>query len=80
MLGDTLMCSYHGWQFAEGGKCVDVPQAQGTQGNARACASQRSCVASFPTTVRHLALQPPIPSNRILTEPVCGCSMHNNAD
>lgn len=54
MLGDTLMCSYHGWQFTEGGKCVDVPQAEGTRGNERACASPRSCVASFPTTVRPL--------------------------
>ena len=44
----TLHCSYHGWRFDAGGRCTHIPQVSG-KAAATACASQNSCVASFPT-------------------------------
>ncbi|KAK9832817.1 hypothetical protein WJX81_004249 [Elliptochloris bilobata] len=46
----TLHCSYHGWRFDASGRCTHIPQVSG-KAAATACASQRSCVASFPTQV-----------------------------
>ena len=48
MEGGTLHCSYHGWRFDAGGRCTHIPQVSG-KAAATACASQNSCVASFPT-------------------------------
>ena len=47
----TLHCSYHGWRFDTGGRCTHIPQVSG-RAAATACASQKSCVASFPTQAR----------------------------
>uniref|UniRef100_A0A383VSW5 Rieske domain-containing protein n=2 Tax=Tetradesmus obliquus TaxID=3088 RepID=A0A383VSW5_TETOB len=47
----TLMCSYHGWQFAGSGECTRIPQIGDPAKMKAACASPRACVASFPTTV-----------------------------
>ena len=47
----TLHCSYHGWRFDAGGRCTHIPQVSG-KAAATACASQKSCVASFPTQAR----------------------------
>ena len=44
----TLHCSYHGWRFDASGRCTHIPQVSG-KAAATACASQNSCVASFPT-------------------------------
>ncbi len=56
----NIMCAYHAWSFNSSGDLVDVPQAHhyGPDGNARACASRRGCVATFPvkvTSASHLA-------------------------
>ena len=51
MEGGTLHCSYHGWRFDAGGRCTHIPQVSG-KAAATACASQNSCVASFPTQAR----------------------------
>ena len=40
--GDTLACPYHGWRFAGGGDCVEIPYS-----DARIPA--RACVRSYPT-------------------------------
>jgi nitrite reductase/ring-hydroxylating ferredoxin subunit len=45
-----LECAYHGWQFGGCGSCTRIPQAHGEQA-ARACASPRSAVRSYPTQV-----------------------------
>lgn len=47
----TLHCSYHGWRFDASGRCTHIPQVSG-KAAATACASQNSCVASFPTQAR----------------------------
>ncbi|CAL8461632.1 g1163 [Coccomyxa elongata] len=49
----NIMCAYHAWSFNSSGNLVDVPQAHhyGPDGNARACASRRGCVATFPVKV-----------------------------
>lgn len=44
----NLSCSYHGWQFAGSGACARIPQAEDPKAEATACASARSCVASYP--------------------------------
>ncbi|WIA09707.1 hypothetical protein OEZ85_009091 [Tetradesmus obliquus] len=44
----TLMCSYHGWEFNGAGACTRIPQIGDERAHATACASQRSCVASYP--------------------------------
>lgn len=49
----TLHCSYHGWRFDASGRCTHIPQVSG-KAAATACASQRSCVGSFPTQVLSL--------------------------
>lgn len=51
------MCAYHAWSFNSEGNLVDVPQAHHSgdpDGNARACASRRGCVATYPVMVSHL--------------------------
>lgn len=51
---NNIMCAYHAWSFNSKGDLVDVPQAHFTgepDGNARACASRRACVAAYPTQV-----------------------------
>lgn len=45
------MCSYHGWRFSSSGGCVRIPQADSPEAQATACASKRSCAASFPVKV-----------------------------
>ena len=47
----TLHCSYHGWRFDASGRCTHIPQVSG-KAAATACASQNSCVASYPAQVR----------------------------
>ncbi|GBF94954.1 hypothetical protein Rsub_07455 [Raphidocelis subcapitata] len=43
-----LECSYHGWRFNSGGRCVRIPQSVDAKAEATACASSRSCVRSYP--------------------------------
>ncbi len=40
--GDTLACPYHGWRFAGGGNCVEIPYSD-------ARIPSRACVRSYPT-------------------------------
>ena len=47
----TLHCSYHGWRFDASGRCTHIPQVSG-KAAATACASQNSCVASYPAQAR----------------------------
>ena len=54
---NNIMCAYHAWSFNSKGDLVDVPQAHFTgepDGNARACASRRACVAAYPALVSTL--------------------------
>ncbi len=56
MENNNIMCAYHAWSFSSEGKLVDVPQAHHSgdpDGNARACASRRGCVATYPVMVSH---------------------------
>ena len=51
---NNIMCAYHAWSFNSQGNLVDVPQAHHSgdpDGNARACASRRGCVATYPVMV-----------------------------
>ncbi|CAL5229391.1 g12709 [Coccomyxa viridis] len=51
---NNIMCAYHAWSFSSEGKLVDVPQAHHSgdpDGNARACASRRGCVATYPVMI-----------------------------
>lgn len=51
---NNIMCAYHAWSFSSKGNLVDVPQAHHSgdpDGNARACASRRGCVATYPVMV-----------------------------
>lgn len=48
-----LVCSYHGWRWDAGGKCVDIPQiANDATAHATACASARTCLAAYPVLAR----------------------------
>ncbi len=54
MENNSIMCAYHAWSFGSDGSLVDVPQAHHSgepDGNARACASRRGCVATYPVMV-----------------------------
>ena len=45
--GNTvLQCAYHGWEFDDKGKCVQIPQLSPTS---PAINSPRACATSFPT-------------------------------
>ncbi|AFZ11724.1 Pheophorbide a oxygenase [Crinalium epipsammum PCC 9333] len=57
-----LECPYHGWAFTGEGKCDRIPQQQAEN---KAHASQRACVASFPTVTRQglLFIYPGEPEN-----------------
>eukprot|EP00884_Botryococcus_braunii_P006864 jgi/Botrbrau1/16179/Bobra.0244s0003.1 len=50
--GTTLMCSYHGWEFNDKGKCAKIPQIKDPKAHEVACGSSRSCVAVHPTQVK----------------------------
>ena len=55
---NNIMCAYHAWSFSSEGNLVDVPQAHHSgdpEGNARACASRRGCVATYPVMVNSAA-------------------------
>ena len=57
MENNNIMCAYHAWSFSSTGDLVDVPQAHHSgdpEGNARACASRRGCVATYPVMVSPL--------------------------
>ncbi|MFM7571564.1 MAG: Rieske 2Fe-2S domain-containing protein [Snowella sp.] len=43
----NLMCSYHGWQFDQGGVCTHIPQLDQEQLNKNI--PQQYCVQAFPT-------------------------------
>jgi nitrite reductase/ring-hydroxylating ferredoxin subunit len=43
--GDTLACPYHGWRFAGGGDCVEIPYSDGR-------IPSRACVRSYRTVER----------------------------
>ena len=43
----NLMCSYHGWQFDQGGVCTQIPQLDQEQLNKNI--PQQYCVLSYPT-------------------------------
>lgn len=47
----SLACSYHGWRFDQGGKCIAIPQALDAKAKQAACNSSRSAVASYPVQV-----------------------------
>lgn len=54
MENNNIMCAYHAWSFNSSGNLVDVPQAHFSgeaDGNERACASRRACVATYPVMV-----------------------------
>ncbi|KAI8473697.1 MAG: hypothetical protein J3K34DRAFT_173507 [Monoraphidium minutum] len=44
-----LTCAYHGWSFDGSGACTNIPQLGDPKARATACASARTCVASYPT-------------------------------
>lgn len=43
----------HGWQFGGSGAAREIPQSEPGAPKATACASKRSCAASFPTAHAH---------------------------
>mmetsp|Transcript_27499 Transcript_27499/g.70868 ORF Transcript_27499/g.70868 Transcript_27499/m.70868 type:complete len:589 (-) Transcript_27499:1498-3264(-) len=49
---DTLQCSYHGWRFRGDGTCAAIPQAPPALHDTMT-ASPRSCVTSFPVSIKH---------------------------
>ncbi|EFN54729.1 hypothetical protein CHLNCDRAFT_13204, partial [Chlorella variabilis] len=49
----NLECAYHGWQFGGSGAAREIPQSEPGAPKATACASKRSCAASFPTAHAH---------------------------
>ena len=55
MIGDTLMCSYHGWEFTGKGACTNIPQAPTKEANDRACSNPRSCAKVYPCKVIFVA-------------------------
>lgn len=44
----VLQCAYHGWEFAEDGACVWIPQLNSPSVRSR---SPRACATSFPVRV-----------------------------
>ena len=65
MENNNIMCAYHAWSFSSEGNLVDVPQAHHSgdpDGNARACASRRGCVATYPVMVTNplTLMNPPV--------------------
>ncbi len=76
--GDTLLCTYHGWQFNQAGKCTVIPQMEDAKAHATACASPRNCVKTFPVKVLLLS-QPLMPLLGACAAPahgaVAGCPL-----
>jgi phenylpropionate dioxygenase-like ring-hydroxylating dioxygenase large terminal subunit len=45
----TLLCAYHAWRFDSQGNCVNIPQSQNQQTEAKNCSNARSCAVAYPT-------------------------------
>ncbi|MUG93425.1 Rieske 2Fe-2S domain-containing protein [Scytonema sp. UIC 10036] len=45
----TLLCAYHAWRFDSQGNCVNIPQSQNEQTEAKNCSNTRSCATAYPT-------------------------------
>jgi phenylpropionate dioxygenase-like ring-hydroxylating dioxygenase large terminal subunit len=52
----SVICSYHGWQFEGSGKLKDIPQADDAKVLERAIKSQRSCCQVYPCQVDSLSI------------------------
>ncbi len=76
----TLMCAYHAWRFDSNGKCVNIPQTENKQLEAKHCQNSKSWATSYPTQERQgllwvwaepgfqAQLESQLPSPRIIPE------------